>query len=239
MTALSSIKRPLVTVDVVIFGVLANGLSILLMQRPLTDDRQAGRWALPGGIVDVERDDSLESVALRKLQEKTGVKAPYLEQFGTFGGPDRDPAGWSVTTVYYALVDVSQVALRVGEHAEKVGWFRVDRLPKPLAFDHQVICRAAIERFRARVEYTSLPAHLLPAEFTLRDLQAIYEVVLGRPMDKASFRRRMLDAGFMEEAPGQRTDPRAKRPSQLYRIRRGARLAYFPRTFKSGEGVKV
>lgn len=236
MKKLSDIERPLVTVDVVIFGVLLTGLNILLVKRP-TDagDRQAGRWALPGGIVDVKLDKTLEAVALRKLEEKTGVKAPYLEQFGTVGNPDRDPVGWSVTTLYYALVDTNQVNLRVGSNADQVGWFKVDKLPRPMAFDHHQLCQSAIERFRSKVEYTSLPAHLLPSEFTLRDLQQIYEVVLGRPMERVSFRKRMLDAGFLDEAAGQRREGNAKRPSQLYKIRRGARLAYFPRTFKSAE----
>src|SRR6266702_4085689 len=227
-----SFERPLLTVDVVILGVAAERLDVLLLKRAEAPFR--GRWALPGGFVDVAVDRDLESVAKRKLFDKTGVAAPYLEQFGTVGNAKRDPRGWSATTVYFALIDATTARLVSGGNAEEVAWHPVERLPRALAFDHAELCDGALTRFRSKVEYTSLPAHLLPDRFTLPDLQRTYEIVLGRPVDKASFRRRMLDAGFLGAVPGG-TRQDAKKPAQLVRIKPGGRLAYFPRTFRSAE----
>src|SRR5512134_604114 len=88
--------RPLVSVDVVIFSVLDDSLKVVLVRRPEEEGEPfPGRWALPGGFVDVARDRMLLDCALRKLREKTGVAAPYLEQLGSWGGAARDPRGWS------------------------------------------------------------------------------------------------------------------------------------------------
>src|SRR6266487_2810908 len=214
-----SFERPLLTVDVVIFGVAAERLNVLLVKRAEAPFR--GRWALPGGFVDVAADCDLESVAKRKLFDKTGVAAPYLEQFGTVGDARRDPRGWSATTVYFALIDATTARLVRGGNAEKVAWHPVGRLPRTLAFDHAGLCDGVVAR-------------LLPEKFTLPGLQRMYEIVLGRPVDKASFRRRMMDAGFLGAVPGG-TRQDAKKPAQLFRIKPGARLAYFPRTFRSAE----
>lgn len=102
-----------------------------------------------------------------------------------------------------------------------------------LAFDHGEILAAALERLRGRVEYTSLPAFLLPEPFTLPELQHAYEVVLGRPLDKSAFRKRMLDAGFLQEAGP--VSGASGRSAMGYRIAERARPAIFPRTFRSGE----
>src|SRR5688500_7400833 len=103
--AVNAIERPLVSVDVAIFTLSDESLQVLLVQRERsTGEPQPGAWALPGGFVDIARDADLEACALRKLEEKTGVTAPYLEQLGSWGGARRDPRGWSTTHAYFALI---------------------------------------------------------------------------------------------------------------------------------------
>lgn len=198
-----SFPLPFTLVDLAIFTVLEDELRVLLVQRPNgADDPYPGAWALPGGFVDIERDRDLEACARRKLFEKTGVVSPYLEQLGSWGGVERDPRGWSATHVYFALIPSQGLALAKGANAADVGWFQVDRVLRrqKLAFDHGAILKAAVERLRSKVEYTSLPVFLLEEPFTLPQLQRMYEVVLDRPVDKSGFRTRMLAADFLDEA---------------------------------------
>ena len=227
-------ERPLVTVDVVIFTVMDERLQVLLVRRPEGEGEPfAGRAALPGGFIDVALDSSLQACALRKLREKTGLDAPYLEQLGSWGSSTRDPRGWCATHVYFALVPTAPGARPGGTAASE--WVDVDSaLRKRLAFDHGEILAAAVERLRGKVEYTSLPAFLLPEPFTLPQLQRSYEIVLGRAIDKSAFRKRMLDAQFLAEAGPIAGD--AGRLAMGYRIVDRERAAVFPRTFRATEG---
>lgn len=224
--------RPFTTVDVVIFTVRSDALEVLLVQRP-TDKTEPfpGMWALPGGFVDVGLDADLLACARRKLEEKTGVASPYLEQLGSWGGATRDPRGWSATHAYFALIAGRDVELAKGANAADVGWFNIDDLmPRArLAFDHMQILQAAVDRLRSKVEYTSLPAFLLPEPFTLPQLQRTYEIVLGRPVDKSGFRTRMLAADFLEEAGIVEGD--SNRPPMGYRLKDRSGPVVFPRTF--------
>lgn len=230
--------RPYTTVDVVIFTLRNDALEVLLVQRPAdADEPFPGRWALPGGFVDIERDVDLLACARRKLHEKTGVASPYLEQLGSWGSAARDPRGWSATHAYFALIPehdlhgTKLIQLTKGANAADVGWTKVDTLlPRTrLAFDHAQILQAAVERLRSKVEYTSLPAFLLNEPFTLPQLQRTYEAVLGRAVDKSGFRTRMLAADFLDEAGVIESD--ANRPPMGYRLRDRARAVVFPRTF--------
>lgn len=230
--------RPLTTVDVVIFTVLQDRLQVLLVQRPSDPgEPHPAAWALPGGFVDVGHDADLHACALRKLQEKTGVASPYLEQLGSWGSATRDPRGWSATHAYFALIPLEGVALVKGANAADVAWYEVDgMLQRPgLAFDHDDILRAAVERLRGKVEYTSLPAFLLPEPFTLPQLQQVYEVVLGRPVDKSGFRTRMMAAEFLEEV-GQ-IETASRRPPMAYRLKDRSQPVFFPRTFSPRNGT--
>jgi 8-oxo-dGTP diphosphatase len=226
-----SFERPLTTVDVAIFTVLDDHLQVLLVKRP---DGPAepfpNAWALPGGFVDVKKDDSLEACARRKLLDKTGVKSPYLEQLGSWGSKTRDPRGWSATHAYFALLPADSVQLAQGE-VVPAQWHPVDE-PSPrkrLAFDHGDILQTALERLRSKVEYTSLPAFLLPEPFTLPQLQKVYEVVLGRAIDKSGFRTRALAADFLMEDGF--LDVGSPRPAMGYRLKTRESAVYFPRTF--------
>jgi 8-oxo-dGTP diphosphatase len=232
-------ERPLVTVDLVIFAVQEEALKVLLVRRSSDEqDPFPGRWALPGGFVDVKRDRSLQDCAVRKLKDKTGVSTPYLEQLGSWGDADRDPRGWSATHAYFALIQAPEWMpanpTTSADQAMESHWVAVDEASrKRLAFDHTQILATAVSRLRSKVEYTSLPAFLLAEPFTLPQLQRTYEVVLGRAMDKSAFRRRMLDADFLEEAGP--TDGLQSRVAMGYRIKDRGQAMTFPRMFKSGE----
>ena len=216
--------RPITCVDVVIFSVARDALQVLLVQRPHQDDEPfPALWALPGGFVDVDRDADLESCALRKLKDKTGVASPYLEQLGSWGNAKRDPRGWSATHAYFALVPHEDIQT-------DAQWFPVSDsgVKTKLAFDHAEILAAAIARLRSKVEYTSLPAYLLPREFTLTELQRAYEVVLGRSLEKSAFRTRVLAAGLVEPVDKFRAGP--NRPAQVYRLANPRRPIFFARS---------
>lgn len=231
--------RPLATVDVVIFTAIGEGLNVLLVKRPATGHEPfPGQWALPGGFIHVGRDATLEACALRKLKEKTGVDAPYLEQLGSWGSATRDPRGWSATHVYFALLPHASISLEKGANAAEVAWFPVGEngVKARLAFDHKTILEAAVRRLRNKAEYTSLPAYLLPDEFTLPELQQAYEVVLGRPVDKSAFRTRAMSANLVVPVERQRTG--ANRPAQLYRLSAPGELVVFPRTFSPRRGER-
>ena len=237
------IERPLSTVDVVIFSVRDGALGVLLVRRPdAADEPFPNSWALPGGFVDTRVDEDLEACALRKLKEKTGVAAPYLEQLGSWGNATRDPRGWSATHVYFALVGTETITQRSGAETAPRGatatdaqWhvLQGDRVRARLAFDHTELLRAAVARLRSKVEYTSLPAFLMPAEFTLTELQQMYEAVLGRTLEKKAFRTRMLAADLLD--PVAKVREGANRPAQLYRLRHRHRAHVFARPFGSAQ----
>ena len=219
--------KPSFSVDLVIFTVRNERLQVLLVKR--TEPPFQSQWALPGGFLDLRCDDSIEACALRKLVEKTGVQAPYLEQLKTYGCRDRDPRGWTATTVYFALMASDPVRLRGNQ--ETVRWLPVrgEGVSFELAFDHVHILADAVERLRSKLEYTHIAVHLLPQEFTLPELQRTYETILQQSLDKSSFRRRVVQADMLEEIPGKLRDG-SGRPAQLYRFRDYARRTFFPRS---------
>jgi len=202
---------PAITVDVVIFTLRDDDLQVLLIQRKIPPFE--GRWAIPGGFV--EASESLEVAARRELQEETGVRDVYLEQLYTFGDPKRDPRGRVVTVAYLALV-AAPLAVQAGSDASDARWWPVAKLPK-LAFDHTQILQYALKRLRYKLEYSAVGFQLLPPTFTLTEIQKAYETVLGEPLDKRNFRRRILEADILEEA-GVAGESRG-RPAKLYRFR--------------------
>lgn len=204
--------RPSVTVDCVIFGLEdSTELRVLLIQRGHEPFKDA--WALPGGFVDLEED--LETAALRELEEETGVRDVFIEQLYTFGAPKRDPRGRVISIAYYALVNLRQHPVKAASDAKTVEWFNVNHLPK-LAFDHNEILEVAINRLRAKVRYQPIGFELLPEEFTLTQLQSLYETVLGvdKPLNKRNFRTRILKMGVLKEVGKQ--EGVAHRPAKLY-----------------------
>ncbi|MBF0188694.1 MAG: NUDIX hydrolase [Magnetococcales bacterium] len=226
---------PLVTVDVVIFAVIDDALNVLLVKRGGHPEK--GKWALPGGFVRVEEDRDLEAAALRRLRQETGVETPYLEQVATFGDGQRDARGWSLTVVTMALIDAASANFSSGETVQETRWSAVEHCADlTLAFDHARLLEAAVQRLRAKVEYTALPIHLMPEAFTLSELQRVFEIVLGRRVEKASFRRRIREASILEAIPGEKRRG-SNRPAQLYRVVEGEGAHFFPRTLTGRRGA--
>lgn len=205
---------PAVTADVIIFTLRDNDLQVLLVQRKHPPFE--GRWAIPGGFVS--KDESLEAAARRELKEETGVHDLYLEQLFTFGDPKRDPRGRVITVSYFALVP-APLAVKAGSDASNARWWPVNKLPA-LAFDHARILNYALQRLRYKLEYTAAGFQLLPPAFSLTDIQTAYEIILGEPLDKRNFRRRILQGNILEET-GEFMLSRG-RPAKLYRFREDA-----------------
>jgi 8-oxo-dGTP diphosphatase len=174
----------------------------------------AGEWSLPGGRV--RGDEGLESAARRVLAAagragpQDGLGAPrHLEQLATFGDPGRDPRGRVVSVSYLALLPSP---VPVAPHAAWQPAFE----PPDLAFDHATILASALDRLRAKLSYSTVAYGLLPDSFTLSELQAVYQAVLDRPMDKRNFRRKLLSLGLLQETGALRRG--SHRPAQLYRF---------------------
>ncbi len=202
--------RPALTVDCVVFGLDENDLKVLLIQRDL--EPFAGAWALPGGFVRV--DEGLEGSARRELEEETGLRNVYLEQLYTFGAVDRDPRERVVSVAYYALVNLYDHKVQAATDARDAAWFSVDDLPS-LAFDHDRIVETALERLKGKVRYQPIGFELLPRKFALRQLQAVYEKILERPLDKRNFRKKVLSTGLLVELDEIEQDV-AHRAARLY-----------------------
>lgn len=204
---------PLVAVDVVIFTIDADELKALLVE--VKRGPFAGRWAFPGGLVPV--GESPETTATRALLDQTGIHDLYLEQLRTFGDPTRDPHAHVVSVAYFALV-ASKGEVEAGNPKyARMAWFPVRTLPS-LAYDHNAIAQHALTRLQAKLEYTNIVYSLLPREFTLGELQGIYEIILGRPLDRRNFRKKILAAGLLKPLRRQRRG--RHRPAQLYAFTR-------------------
>lgn len=222
---------PLVSVDVAIFTLLDGKLHVLMIERG--ELPQKGKWSLPGGFIDQKYDKDLHSTALRKLTEKTGVKTSHLEQVVTVGNPNRDPRGWSVTSLYMALIPYAPTAEFI-ETVIDVRWWPVDMaLKQTLAFDHAELVTLARERLRAKAGYTALPMYILNAPFTLTQLQQTYEELLGTLLEKKSFRRKFPVDELLEEVGEGLPEGGRGRIAALYRPKKGADRFTFLRSFGS------
>jgi 8-oxo-dGTP diphosphatase len=205
--------HPRVAVDVVLFTIAERMLKTLLVK--FKKGAFTGRWAFPGGLVQL--GESLDEAARRELYEKTGVQDLYLEQLYTFGDAQRDPTAHTVAVAYFALVPPLDHALRSGEKYADIGWFPVHALPQ-LAYDHNAIATYALQRLQAKLSYTNIVYSLLPREFTLAELQEMYEVILHRQLDRRNFRRKILALGLLK--PLAKTRRGAHRPATLYTFTR-------------------
>jgi 8-oxo-dGTP diphosphatase len=226
--------RLALTVDVVLIGLRGTRPAALLLRR--SEPPQVGLWSLPGGFVRI--DETIDAAAGRVLREKAGLTGLHLEQLYTFGALDRDPRMRIVSVAYLALlperafadaarngagllsaiIDVpwageagGPVVLHPPEGSPEPG-------PLPLAFDHADILALAMLRLRGKLDYSAVGFALLPERFTLRQLQDVHEAILGTPLNKPAFRRRMLDRGWLEPT-GEREAGTSFRPPELYRFR--------------------
>lgn len=203
-------RSPICTVDVVLLTLQHGALQVALLRRERAPF--AGALALPGGYIHTAEDADAQASAARVLREKAGLQSPYLEQLATFSGPVRDPRGWSLAVAYCALVPPELLA------AAPLTLVPVAELPA-LPFDHRTMVDAAVARVRSKSQYSSMPVHLCAEPFTLPQLQAVYEAVLGEPLNKVSFRRKVEELAMLEAVPGALHSGGAHRPAQLYRVR--------------------
>jgi 8-oxo-dGTP diphosphatase len=194
-------------VVVVIFTVRQGSLSVLLIERAAAPC--AGQWALPGGILLPA--ESLDEAAKRKLADETGVSDVFLEQLYTFDHLGEGRA--EIVVTYFALVDLARTRLRK-DSEWRPAWQPVHPLPH-LAFDNEKVVAYAEERLRNKLEYTNVVYSLLPEQFTLTRMQQVYEAILGEPLDKRNFRRRVVGLGIVKET-GQYEKVGAHRPAMLY-----------------------
>ena len=216
--------RPIVTVDAALFTLIEDRLCVVLQRRDLEPFR--GTPGLIGGYVRPEEDADAAGAVARILADKAALHDVFLEQLETFSGGNRDPRGWSVSIVYYALAPHDRLAPR----ATGMEFIDVEHLPE-LAFDHRRIIDAALDRLRRKGAYSNLPALLLPAEFTFPELKAVYERVLGESLNDSAFRRKITELKIIEAVTDSRSPATAerKRPAQLYRLA-GKGLAEWDRT---------
>jgi 8-oxo-dGTP diphosphatase len=221
-------RRPSVAVDLVLMSVVEDRPAVLLGRR--AEHPHLGKWALPGGFVGV--DESLDAAARRVLAVKAHMDSAWVEQLYTFGAVDRDPRTRVISIAYFALLPAERFAAALkaspdlalarlvvpwsGEAGGPVEAWDDDGTPLPLAFDHDEMLGLAIRRLRGKLDYSDVAFALLPDLFTLRDLQAVHEAILGTRLNKPAFRRRLLDRGRLEPT-GERETGASFRPAELYR----------------------
>ncbi|HCH62382.1 MAG: NUDIX hydrolase [Deltaproteobacteria bacterium] len=209
-----------VAVDAVVFGARPislgerRGLEVLLVQRGVAPFK--AEWALPGGLVLPH--ENLETAVRRELREEAGIEPSWLEQLYTFGEPGRDPRERAVTIAWLGLVRPDHYPPKADTDAADARWWPISALP-PLAFDHAHILAVARERLEGKVRYRPIGFDLLPAEFTLSELQFLYETILQRGLDKRNFRRKIGKTGLLLDTGRKRTGGAHRAPA-LYRFER-------------------
>jgi 8-oxo-dGTP diphosphatase len=202
---------PHLAYDSVVFGFSKGKLKILLMEYHAT-----GWFALPGGFV--KRSENLEDAVKRGLHERTGLNDIYLEQFYTFGDLERfqpekmrtilEATGLDVpenywmldrffSIAYYALIDHEKVTLTPDELSDSIAWYEIEKLPG-LIFDHEKIVKKALQTLRENLDRKLIGGNLLPELFTMNELQAVYEAILGQKLRRTSFQRKMLSLDILE-----------------------------------------
>lgn len=210
---------PFTRIELAILSIVDGGLAVLLGKRAGAPHK--GKWALPGGVLRIDLDRDLEAAAQRVAGERLGVTLPYLRQLQAVGGKSLDSrAPWALSIAYRALLPFDAIDPKAGKRLEALRWCPVDEAiaDTKLAFDHADLILSALEATRAEIERLELPFGFLPKAFTLGELQACCEALLGRRLDKSSFRRRLDERGLLEPLPGEmRTG--AFRPAQLFRRR--------------------
>ncbi len=202
--------HPIPAVDIVIFTIDNEKLKVLLIKMKKTPYEKC--WAAPGGLVRTE--ESIDKAAKRSLFDKTGVKDIFLEQLYTFGKVNRDPFGRVVSIAYYALIPSKGIKLKTTDEYDGVEWFGIKDLPD-LAYDHKEIINLAIKRLQAKLEYTNIVCNLLPKEFTMREMQKVYEIILNRKFDKRNFQKKIHSLGMIKKTD-KKTAGDAYRPATLY-----------------------
>lgn len=200
-----------ISVDCVIFGYDEKELKVLLIKSDL--EEFSGLYSLLGDLI--RPDEDLESASYRILKERTGMDDLYLEQVQAFGSIDRHPSGRVITIAYYSLIDIKHHKLQLSHN--ELDWYPVNEIRK-MAFDHKLIMDSCLKRLQQQVMDYPIVFNLLPEKFSLRQLQELYEAILGVELDRRNFRKKisikewLMDIGEME-------DDVPHRPGKLYRLK--------------------
>lgn len=191
MTRYTRQTRMLVAVDCIIFGFDGQDLKLLLIKRGFEPEK--GKWSLMGGFIQPE--ETPEDAAARTLQKLTGLEGVYMEQLAIFGDPDRDPVERTLSVAYYALVDINEYEQQM-TNEYKAAWFPLNKVPR-LIFDHARMVAEARERLRYKAAIHPILFELLPARFTIPQLQILFEAVYDTDFDKRNFSRKILSTGLL------------------------------------------
>jgi ADP-ribose pyrophosphatase YjhB (NUDIX family) len=210
---------PFTRIELAVMSIVDGRLAVLLGKRVAAPHE--GQWALPGGVLRIDLDEDLDAAAQRVATERLGVQLPFLRHLTAVGGKVRDSrAPWALSIAFRALLPIEAIDPKAGKRLEALRWVPVDEAMQDasLAFDHAGLIGSATEATRHEIDQLELPFGFLPDKFTLGELQEICEQLLGRRLDKSSFRRRLDDRGIVEAVPGEmRTG--AFRPAQLFHRR--------------------
>jgi len=205
---------PAVAVDTLIFTVREDKLMVLLIK--VGSGPYKNKWALPGGMVQI--DETLDKAAKRVLKKKAGIDGIYMEQLYTFSDINRDTRGRVISVAYFALVSSDEFKLKTMDYYSSIAWHDVRNLPK-MAFDHKKIIQFGLERLQAKIEYSNIVYGLLPETFTLTEMQKIYEIILGKEIDKRNFRKKILSLEILKETKKLRAGAK-HRPAKLYKFKK-------------------
>lgn len=199
-----------VSVDCVIFGFDNNELKVLLIKSDLREfDNQ---WSLLGDLIQLNEDP--DTASYRVLKDKTGLDNVFLEQVHTFGEVDRHPAGRVITIAYYSLVDIKNHHLKLSQN--ELHWHPVNEI-RTMAFDHKKILSTCLERLQAKALEQPVVFNMLPEKFSLRQLQILYEAILGTKLDRRNFRKKFLMMDWLSETDEWEQNV-TRRPGRLYRF---------------------
>lgn len=208
--------RPSVAVDLLVFTMENNRLKVVLVKRD--EHPFKNKLSLPGVFVRIK--ETLDEATSRGIKEETGLENIYFEQLYTWGDVDRDPRMRIISVSYMAIVDIAKINLTAGERTSSVALYDVDELLESnteLAFDHKKIIKYGRDRIRNKIEHTNLAFEFLAEEFTLPEVQRVFETILRKKMHKTSFRQKMEP--LVEDTGKMRTGD-AYRPSKYYRLKK-------------------
>jgi ADP-ribose pyrophosphatase YjhB (NUDIX family) len=200
-----------VAIDCVIFGFSEGGLNLLLLKRNFEPAR--GNWSLPGGFV--QNEESADDAAKRVLAELTGLTDIYMEQVGAFGQVHRDPGERVVSVAYCALLSMDEYDTEAVRQ-QGARWINLGQLP-PLIFDHRQMVERARDLIKRKASSEPIGFNLLPKQFTLTQLQNLYEAIYGETLDKRNFRKRIYEMNYIEKT-GEVDHTRSRRGAALYRF---------------------
>ncbi len=201
-----------VSVDCVIFGYDDKDLKVLLIKSDLENFNTL--WSLLGDLV--KPDEDIENAPYRVLKERTGLEDIYLKQVQTFGSIDRHPSGRVITTAYYTLIDINHHKLKLTDN--ELHWHSVDDIKK-LAFDHKKILDICLKRLREKIMENPVVFNLLPEKFSLRQLQSLYQAILGIELDRRNFRKKIALKNWLEDLD-ELEDNVPHRPGKLYKLKK-------------------